>query len=115
MSDLDRNSMSAFDKPVDNLAPMQISEPMSRSPERKDKIVAVFFICLLLAISALCAGFPSPDPASFDETLSVDEGGIDSGNTAWVIVASGLVLFMTPGVAFFYGGAVVCKEYFDFK
>ena len=29
---------------------------------------------------------------------------IDSGNTAWILMASALVLLMTPGVAFFYGG-----------
>jgi Amt family ammonium transporter len=29
---------------------------------------------------------------------------IDSGNTAWMLAASALVLFMTPGLAFFYGG-----------
>jgi len=29
---------------------------------------------------------------------------LDSGNTAWMLVASALVLFMTPGLAFFYGG-----------
>ena len=31
---------------------------------------------------------------------------MDSGNTAWMIAASALVLFMTPGLAFFYGGLV---------
>ena len=29
---------------------------------------------------------------------------IDTGNTAWLLVSSALVLIMTPGVAFFYGG-----------
>jgi Amt family ammonium transporter len=29
---------------------------------------------------------------------------IDSGNTAWLLAASALVLFMTPGLGFFYGG-----------
>ncbi|MGE0599751.1 MAG: ammonium transporter [Dehalococcoidia bacterium] len=29
---------------------------------------------------------------------------IDSGNTAWMLVASALVLFMTPGLGFFYAG-----------
>ncbi len=29
---------------------------------------------------------------------------IDTGDTAWILTASSLVLFMTPGVAFFYGG-----------
>jgi Amt family ammonium transporter len=35
---------------------------------------------------------------------------IDSGNTAWVLVSSALVLFMTPGLAFFYGGMVRTKN-----
>ena len=35
---------------------------------------------------------------------------IDSGATAWVIVATALVLFMTPGLAFFYGGMVRRKN-----
>ncbi|RLN95487.1 hypothetical protein BBJ28_00014426 [Nothophytophthora sp. Chile5] len=29
---------------------------------------------------------------------------IDSGNTAWMLVSSALVMLMTPGVAFFYAG-----------
>ena len=29
---------------------------------------------------------------------------MDSGDTAWMLVASAMVLFMTPGLAFFYGG-----------
>jgi Amt family ammonium transporter len=29
---------------------------------------------------------------------------MDTGNTAWVLVAAALVLFMTPGLALFYGG-----------
>jgi Amt family ammonium transporter len=31
---------------------------------------------------------------------------IDTGDTAWLLVASALVLLMTPGLAFFYGGLV---------
>ncbi|MGV0791870.1 ammonium transporter [Mycolicibacterium sp. XJ1819] len=30
--------------------------------------------------------------------------GLSSGDTAWVLAAAALVLFMTPGLAFFYGG-----------
>ncbi|MDC7994970.1 ammonium transporter [Altibacter sp. HG106] len=36
--------------------------------------------------------------------------GIDSGDTAWMIVASAFVLLMTPGLAFFYGGMVTKKS-----
>ena len=35
---------------------------------------------------------------------------IDSGNTAWVLASSALVLFMTPGLAFFYAGMVRAKN-----
>lgn len=31
-------------------------------------------------------------------------GTIDSGDTAWVLISAALVLFMTPGLALFYGG-----------
>jgi len=35
---------------------------------------------------------------------------LDSGNTAWVLASSALVLLMTPGLAFFYGGMVRAKS-----
>jgi len=35
---------------------------------------------------------------------------IDSGDTAWVMASAALVLLMTPGVAFFYGGMVRVKS-----
>ncbi len=39
-----------------------------------------------------------------------DLTGIDSGDTAWMLTATGLVLLMTPGLAFFYGGMVHPKN-----
>ena len=35
---------------------------------------------------------------------------LDSGNTAWVLASGALVLFMTPGLAFFYSGMVRSKN-----
>ena len=35
---------------------------------------------------------------------------INSGDTAWVLVSAALVLLMTPGLAFFYGGMVRAKS-----
>ena len=35
---------------------------------------------------------------------------IDTGDTAWVLVSAALVLLMTPGLAFFYGGMVRAKS-----
>ena len=35
---------------------------------------------------------------------------VDAGDTAWVLASTALVLFMTPGLAFFYGGMVRRKN-----
>jgi len=35
---------------------------------------------------------------------------LDSGNIAWMLTASALVLFMTPGLGFFYGGLTRSKN-----
>ena len=40
----------------------------------------------------------------------MDEIVISAGDTAWVLASSALVLLMTPGLAFFYGGMVRAKS-----
>jgi len=35
---------------------------------------------------------------------------LNAGDTAWMLVSTALVLFMTPGLAFFYGGMVRSKN-----
>jgi len=35
---------------------------------------------------------------------------VNSGDTAWVLASAALVMFMTPGLAFFYGGLVRAKN-----
>src|ERR1700716_3259219 len=37
-------------------------------------------------------------------TFAADPVTLSSGDTAWLLVSSALVLLMTPGLAFFYGG-----------
>jgi ammonium transporter, Amt family len=54
---------------------------------------------LLLALS-LVGGFMTP------AAPSVEGGPIDTGDVAWMLTATGLVLLMTPGLSFFYGGMV---------
>jgi Amt family ammonium transporter len=41
---------------------------------------------------------------------AADPAKIDTGDTALVLVSAGLVLLMTPGLAFFYGGLVRAKN-----
>src|SRR5262245_28760182 len=42
--------------------------------------------------------------------LAADSVKLDTGNTAWMLTSAALVLLMTPGLAFFYGGMVRSKS-----
>lgn len=61
----------------------------------------------MMAILALFAvlGLVLPEGSSWEE-----EEGLNYANIAWMITATILVLMMTPGVAFFYGGMVRAKN-----
>ncbi len=68
---------------------------------------------LLLAV-ALCAfnavAFAQGGGAAASETPAPAPFAANTGDTAWVLASSALVLFMTPGLAFFYGGLVRGKN-----
>ncbi|MBA4386389.1 MAG: ammonia channel protein [Verrucomicrobia bacterium] len=48
--------------------------------------------------------------ASADQPAAAPVLRIDTGDTAWVLVSAAMVMFMTPGLAFFYGGLVRRKN-----
>lgn len=48
--------------------------------------------------------------AAEETAQSAVKMGIDTGDTAWVLISAALVLLMTPGLAFFYGGLVRKKN-----
>ena len=59
---------------------------------------------LLFAVLFLCLRFPSV-PSSLPVAAA-----ISAADTAWMLTATALVLIMTPGLAFFYGGMVNKKN-----
>ena len=59
----------------------------------------------LLVICCLAAVYPTSFPVA-DKPFD----GVMTGNIAWMLVASSLVLLMTPGLAFFYGGMVSSRN-----
>lgn len=59
---------------------------------------------LLLAVISIAAIF-YPTAANFDGSKVYN-----SGDMAWIIVATSLVFLMTPGLSFFYGGMVSRKN-----
>ena len=67
----------------------------------KTRWIVIFVILTALQLIALSYS-SSPD-------LTIDEA-FDKSDTAWLLVATAMVLFMTPGLSFFYGGMVSVKN-----
>jgi len=66
---------------------------------------------IIIATTALLALFSTGAFAQSTAAVAVAAPTVDSGDTAWMIVATALVLLMTiPGLALFYGGLVRRKN-----
>ena len=55
-------------------------------------------------VSLLAMGYAGSSAGDFDPA------SINSGDTAWMLMATALVMLMTPAVGFFYGGMVSAKN-----
>ena len=63
-----------------------------------------------LLMTALAAASPAMAQEIVQEIAQEPANVIDTGNTAWILVCSALVMLMTPGLAFFYAGMVSRKN-----
>jgi Amt family ammonium transporter len=72
------------------------------SMSRKLALVPFLFLIGIVMISFFKHSVPGAPLAGFE--------AIDTGDTAWMLISSALVLIMTPGLAFFYGGMVSKKN-----
>ena len=67
------------------------------------------YAAILFILFTLVPALPAQE--IIEETVTVSEPALDSGNTAWILTSSLLVLLMSiPGIALFYGGLVRQKN-----
>lgn len=71
------------------------------------KWIVSFCIITLVAVGGL---FWSPISDFPNTGEFLDEENIVGADVAWILAAAGLVLLMTPGLSFFYGGMVGKKK-----
>jgi Amt family ammonium transporter len=64
---------------------------------------SLIFLLLLMGFSILAVFMPALPKQIVTE-------GLNGGDIAWMLAASALVLLMTPGLAFFYGGMIDVKN-----
>ena len=63
-----------------------------------------FALLTVVSVLGILASIPGSDAQPAPEVT------ISTGDTAWMLTATGLVLLMTPGLSFFYGGMVRPKN-----
>ena len=68
-----------------------------------NKVVKIGAITLLILIGSLTG-------SAFAQTQTAALPAADTGDTAFMLLSSALVLLMTPGLAFFYGGFVRARN-----
>jgi Amt family ammonium transporter len=72
-------------------------------------ILLVMALFLAVAGPSLADG-PSDSPVTKKQLDEAKDEAIKSGDTAWMLTSTGLVLLMVPGLALFYGGMVRRKN-----
>lgn len=69
----------------------------------------MFLLCVAVTIASAGEGVVQ-GVGNMPAALSPEAAKIDTGDTAWMLMSIGLVMLMTPGLAFFYGGMVRRKN-----
>lgn len=64
---------------------------------------SIIYLVLLVGFSVLALFMPA-----VPSTINTE--GLNSGDIAWMLAATALVLLMTPGLAYFYGGMINTKN-----
>jgi Amt family ammonium transporter len=72
------------------------------------RLVGFLLIIVFLCLTGVVSG--EVQPSHTGEAPTITSSKIDSGDTAWILVSTALVMLMTPGLALFYGGMVRGKN-----
>jgi hypothetical protein len=82
------------------------AEWISRGDKRRQRILPSILFACFFGVSLWTA---TEEPEHNNLTVEEVET-LNVGDTAWLLTASAFVLFMTPGLSFFYGGMVRAKN-----
>ena len=74
------------------------------------RILISTILILLSAGTAFCDTAAPASSATPAAAVTAPAPKIDTGDTSWVLISAALVMLMTPGLAFFYGGLVRRKN-----
>ena len=68
------------------------------------RILISTILILLSAGTAFCDTVAPAPSDTLTAAVTAPAPKVDTGDTSWVLISAALVMLMTPGLAFFYGG-----------
>jgi len=91
---------------------LDICPPQNRIYQggRMSKLSGILLVIGLLCITGVAFSEVQPLQQVEVAKAAVNVSKIDTGDTAWMLVSTALVMLMTPGLALFYGGMVRGKN-----
>jgi ammonium transporter, Amt family len=87
------------------LAPLAVMAEEAKTPDAPAALPAA-----AAPAAAPPQAAPSPAPAEAAAAPKTVDPVLNTGDTAWMLICAALVLLMTPGLGFFYGGMVRSKN-----
>jgi ammonium transporter len=72
--------------------------------------LVLFFALYPITPSLSVAAAAAPDAEIKPDPIAIKRNPVDGGDTAWMLVSTGLVMLMVPGLALFYAGMVRRKN-----
>lgn len=77
---------------------------------KQDKKLSIIPFIALVVISIMGLIFDGAPVVGIPNDITTVKLDLNTGDTAWMLISSALVLIMTPGLALFYGGMVNAKN-----
>lgn len=75
------------------------------------RLLSILIVLVLMSFSgSVFAEDAVPSAPAVEEAAAAAAPAIDTGDTAWILISTALVMLMTPGLALFYGGMVRRKN-----
>lgn len=107
-SDKHRGSLDRLSRWMNQVWQMGPSLLSTREGKRGNRSLPKWLLAftippLVMLVFSLVTGSLA-DPAIAQDAAAAAKPAIDTGDTAWMLTSAALVLLMTPGLAFFYGG-----------
>lgn len=102
------NTLSSVNSPTAD-AVTSFEQLYDKDDRKKAQRMVGFVLAIIIVLSALTASLP--DLRDLNPTTEDVITVVNTGDNAWILTCTALVLLMTPGVAFYLPNLIFSRQY----